>query len=204
MTQRAHDRTASVYPVALAVALVVVLGASFFAAQEAPSVSNSGPSQSNSSDGSPGQTGQVGASYDDNGLNCRLPGYAASASYPDMRYLVPRVVHTQAFLRATNGTPYVYSGGDKHGAGWINVGGKIVSSPLQNFSIVGGNTTITPPGMQIYFRSYGPGTSCEGNNLNAPTSEIWVDVPIENGAYNMTGMSVHQVPAWTGAPRLGG
>ena len=199
-----HYRTAGAYPAALALAVVIALGVSFFAAQEAPSVSNSGPIPSISSGVSPGQIAPVGVSYSDNGLNCTLPAYAASSSYPDMNYLVPKVVQTQAFLHATHGTPYVYSGGDKHDAGWINVGGKIVSSPLQNFSIVGGNTTITPPGMQIYFRSYGLGTSCEGNNLNAPTSEIWVDVPIENGAYNITGMSVHQVAPWTGAPKLGG
>jgi hypothetical protein len=117
-----------------------------------------------------------------------------------MAYLVPKVVQTQAFLRATHGALYVYSHGGKYGAGWINVGGKIVSSPLQNFSIIGGNTTVTPPGMEIVFRTYGAGTSCEGNNLNAPTGEIVVEVPIENGGYNITGMWVHQGPASIGAP----
>lgn len=186
-----HNRTAGAYPLALAVALIVALSASFFAAQEAPRVSNGAPA---------GPGGPAGASYGDNALACTLP--TNTPSY--LSSLVPRVVQTQAFITATNAIPYVFDHTSNYSTGWITIGGKIVPGPLGNFSIIGGNTTITPPGTEIVFLSYGPGTSCEGNNLNAPIGQIVVEVPIENGAYNMTGIVVHPLAPYVPGPIPGG
>jgi hypothetical protein len=201
MVKLVYSRSAGAYPVALAVVLIVALGASFFAAQEAKSVSNSkpaGPMPSVSIGGSGGPIGLVGALYGDNGLSCTLP--PSPTSGPDIDYLVPKVVQAPAFLRATNGAPYILNNAENYGDGWINVGGKIVSGPLQNFSIIGGNTTITPPGAELVFYSYGAGTSCEGNGP-VHTGEIVVHVPLENGAYNMTGIWVHpRIQPYNGVP----
>jgi hypothetical protein len=194
-------RAAGAYPVALAVVLIVALGASFFASQEAPSVSNSkpaGPMPSVSVGGLGGPIGLVGALYGDNGLNCTLP--PSPISGPDINYLVPKVVQDPAFLGPTKGHPYIFYGGILYGNGTQIIGGKVHVYPNQTLSVIGGTTIHSPPGAELTFYSYGPGTTCQdssipsmsqGNGVSGRSGEIVVHVPLENGAYNLTAIWVH-------------
>ncbi len=172
------SRTASAYPVALAVALIVALGASFFAAQEAPSVSIGRPA---------GPIGPAGTSYCNNGLCCTLP----TNEPPYVNYLVPKVIQSQAFLGPTKGHPYVFYGGILYGNGTQVIGGKVHVYPNQTLTVIGGTTIHSPPGAELTFYSYSIPSISQGNGVSGRTGEVVVHVPLENGAYNLTAIWVH-------------
>jgi len=173
-------RTAGVSPLALVVALAVLLTVSFVAGQGASNVSKGAASQANA---------VINTPYSDNGITCQLG--ANSPSY--VTYLVPRVVQSPIFLAATAGSPYLF-GDSSNMTNRIQIlGGQVTSGPTENFSVAGGTTIHLPSVVDLSFYTYGPGTSCAGQPP-PPKEFLMVNVPLEGGSFNLTGIQVIPVP----------
>ena len=106
----------------------------------------------------------------------------ASCSQP--AYLVrlaSQVEQTQSFVQASRGLSYVLAfGNNETGSGTAN-----------------GIPVVYPPLTLLTFYSYG-GAPTQGCSSSLETSGVvgalWVQVPVENGAYNLTQMSVYFTP----------
>ena len=120
--------------------------------------------------------------YSDNGLTCTLP--TGTPSY--VSYLVPLVVRSSDFQNLANGAAYVYSYTDNVTNDVVTIGGT-----FENSTIVGGTTQNLPAMVEMGFYTYGANTFCgETGTLNA-VHLIFVQVPIQNGVFNITGATYH-------------
>lgn len=122
------------------------------------------------------------ARYSDNGLSCSLsigtPIYIAN--------LVPEITSSAQFRSITSGAPYVYSYTDNITNNIVIVGGT-----YQNGVIVGGVTQHLPPMVELGFYTAGQATSCSDTGTATAIHYLDVQVPIENGALNVSAASYH-------------
>lgn len=121
-------------------------------------------------------------SYSDNGISCSLP--ASTPSY--LQYLTPRIVQSTGFLNLANDSPYVYEYADNITNDMVTIGGNYT-----NGTIVGGYTQYLPPMVEMGFYTYGPGTFCGETGTLTAIHLIIVQVPIENGMFNISEATFH-------------
>lgn len=123
-------------------------------------------------------------SYTINGLTC-----AAIAGTPEkVTAVVSELTANSRFKAATNGSRFVLGNYENITARSQTVGGKILSGPTQNGSVIGGAVVHFPDVTEFVFYSYGPSTTC----VRESGDYTWMDVqvPIQNAAYNVTGMQI--------------
>ena len=116
-------------------------------------------------------------SYNDNGISCSLP--ASTPSY--IQYLTPRIVQSTGFLHLAKGSPYVYEYTDNITHDTVTIGGTYA-----NGTIVGGYTQYLPPMVEMGFYTYGSGTFCGETGTLTVIHLIIVQVPMENGLFNIS------------------
>jgi hypothetical protein len=133
------------------------------------------------------QTGPTATTYSDNGLTCTLP--TQMASY--VAFLVPQIAQNSRFLTVTNGLPYVYEYSDNITDRSVTTDGTLQGGATQNGSVVGGTVTHLPPVVEIVFYTFGATTSCGETNPAAAIHSIVVQVPIQDGEFNMTAATFH-------------
>lgn len=134
----------------------------------------------------------VALNYSVNGLTCSLPGGTPTS----VELLVQRVVLSPQFISKTGGLPYVYLGFDNTTDHVITTGKVTTTAPspgnaTSGVNIVGGvTTTRLPDTTELGFATWGPATSCASSG--AYFHWINVQVPIQEGKYNITGAQVFQ------------
>lgn len=134
----------------------------------------------------------VAPNYSVNGLTCSLPGGTPTS----VELLVQKVVLSPQFISKTGGLPYVYLGFDNTTDHVITTGQVTTTTPspgnaTSGVKIVGGvTTTKLPDTTELGFATWGPATSCASGG--AYLHWINVQVPIEEGKYNITGAQVFQ------------
>ena len=117
----------------------------------------------------------TGPTYTINGLTCHVP--AAYQSYPSVTHLLPLVTTDSRFLNITGGMPFVFGNAEN------------ITDRTQQ---VGNQPPVhLPDVLEMVFYSNGPSTSC-GMLLGISEPTIDVQVPLQNGAYNMTGASFNE------------
>jgi len=110
----------------------------------------------------------TGPTYTINGLTCHVP--AAYQSYQSVIRLLPRVTTNPRFLNLTGGMPFVFGNAEN------------ITDRIQQ---IGNQPPVhLPDVLEMVFYSIGPKTSC---NMYGGGTTIDVQVPIQNGGYNMTG-----------------
>jgi hypothetical protein len=112
----------------------------------------------------------VGPTYTINGLKCHVP--TAYQSYSSVVHLLPLVTTNPRFLNLTGGMPFVFGNAENITDRTQQIG----NQPLIHL----------PDALEMVFYSIGANTSC-GMLLGGSETTIDVQVPIQNGAYNMTG-----------------
>ena len=111
----------------------------------------------------------TGPTYTINGLTCHVP--AAYQFYPSVIHLLPLVTTNSRFLNPTNGTPFVFGNAEN------------ITDRTQQ---IGNQAPVhLPDALEMVFYSMGPSTSC-GMYEGLSETTIDVQVPIQNGGYNMT------------------
>jgi len=115
-------------------------------------------------------TAAVGPAYTINGLTCHVP--VAYQSSPSVMHLLPLVTTDPRFLNLTRGVPFVFGNAE-------NITDRVRQVDNQP-------PVHLPDALEMVFYSTGPNTSC-GMLLGGSETAIDVQVPIQNGAYNMTG-----------------
>jgi hypothetical protein len=133
------------------------------------------------------RTGPAATTYSDNGLTCALP--TQTASY--VAFLVPQIAQNSRFLNATNGSPYVYEYSDNITDRAVTTGGTLQGGATQNGSVTGGIVTHLPPVVEIVFYTFGATTSCGETNAAAAIHSIVVQVPIQDGEFDMSAATFH-------------
>ena len=119
----------------------------------------------------------VGLTYSINGLTCHVP--AAYQSYPSVIHLLPMVTTNPRFLNLTYGMPFVFGNAEN------------ITDRTQQ---IGNQPPVhLPDALEMVFYSTGPSTCC-GVLLGGSETTIDVQVPIQNGAYNMTGAAFNGPP----------
>lgn len=117
----------------------------------------------------------LGPTYTVNGLTCHVP--AAYQSYPSVVRLLPLVTANPRFLNLTGGMPFVFGNAEN------------ITDRIQQ---VGNQLPVhLPDVLEMVFYSIGPNTSC-GMLLGISETTIDVQVPIQNGGYNMTGATFNE------------
>lgn len=122
--------------------------------------------------------------YSINGLSCQFQ--ATTPAY--VRDIVASLGQNARFLSATNGSPFMLGGYGNITDRTQIVGGKLLSGPTQNGSVVGGTTIRLPDVVELVFYNVGPNTTC--NRQVGSGFSIDVQVPIQNGGLNMTGAHI--------------
>lgn len=153
--------------------IVLVDSASFVAAQR--SGISSQPAEVT-------QSNSAGTAYGDNGVTCTLPSNAP----PYIVFLVPQVTQSSGFLKLANGNPYIYEYNDNITDRTVVIGGVVEGN-----TIVGGATEHLPPVVEMVFYTYGSSTICGETSSATAIHAIVVQVPVQNGAFNMTGATFH-------------
>jgi len=132
--------------------------------------------------------------YTVNGLTCPFPN---AISAPDA-VLAMKVVQSPSFISMAAGLPYKLFYVDNLTGRTVTTG-RVITSPYSPGNTTNGQrtyenvtTTILPDTTELTFTTWGPTTSCT-DVVGAGTYLylIEVQVPIQNGGYNMTGESVH-------------
>lgn len=143
---------------AMFVAIALLVGATVAISAIVPSKTTPGTAISNS----------AGVTYSDNGLICTLPiGTPAYVSS-----LVPRITQTAQFNDRAGSLPYVY----------------VYTDNITNHSVtVNNNTKELPDMVELGFYTDGPTTSCNDTGTLSAIHLILVQVPLQNGAFNLTG-----------------
>jgi hypothetical protein len=131
--------------------------------------------------------GPVATTYSDNGLTCTLPTQTAS----HVAFLVPQIAQNSRFLTVTNGLPYVYEYSDNITDRSVTTGGTLQGGAMQNGSVTGGIVTHLPPIVEIVFYTFDSTTSCGETNAAAAIHSIVVQVPVQDGGFNMTAATFH-------------
>jgi len=118
-----------------------------------------------------------GAAYTINGLTCPIP--QAYMSYVSVTYLLPLVTTSPRFLSLTNGMPFVFGNAEN------------ITDRMQQ---IGSQPPVhLPDVVEMVFYSNGLGTNC--NNFHPNTAQaIVVQVPKQNGGFNMTGATFNTSP----------
>ena len=112
----------------------------------------------------------TGPTYSINGLTCHVP--AAYQSYPSVIHLLPLVTANPRFLNLTRGMPFVFGNAEN------------ITDRTQQ---IGNQPPVhLPDALEMVFYSMGSNTSC-GMYEGLSETTIDVQVPIQNGSYNMTG-----------------
>ncbi len=183
------ERPLRLLPIALVVSLVAVTGGVLLAnsnatgghTEQSPSVMYAQPAVNGNS------SGVV--------LSCPVPSTWA----PSIANLVPLVAQNEKFLNATRGAPYVFDFATLVSNRTETIGGVFEGGPAQNGSVVGGRVIHFPPALEMQWYNYGPNTYCGENAPLSATGHILVFVPLQAGAFNMTGIEVY--PLETGSGR---
>ena len=123
-------------------------------------------------------------SYTINGLTCSDPSGTSSA----VATLVSNVVSNSRFQQATNGSKFLLGNYENITDRVQTIGGKLLAGPDQNGSVIGGTSVRLPDVTELVFYSYGASTTCE--RVPGDYVALDVQVPIQDGAYNMTGMQI--------------
>ena len=119
----------------------------------------------------------TGPTYTINGLTCHVP--IAYQSYRSVIYLLPMVTSNPRFVNLTSGLPFVFGNAE-------NITGRTQQ--------IGNQPPVhLPDALEMVFYSMGPNTSC-GEYEGLQETTIDVQVPIQNGAYNMTGTTFNGLP----------
>lgn len=116
--------------------------------------------------------------YTINGLTCSVPsGYLSFAS---VIYLLPLVTTSPRFLNLTDGLPFVFGNAE-------NITG--ITQQIDDQPPV-----HLPDTVEMVFYSYGPSTYCgEMQTLTEYAQNVIdVQVPIQNGGFNLTGTAYHR------------
>ena len=112
----------------------------------------------------------TGPTYTINGLTCHVP--ADYQSNPSVLQLFPLVTTNPRFLNLTSGMPFVFGNAEN------------ITDRVQQ---IGNQPPVhLPDALEMVFYSSGPGTSCS-MYFGKSEATIDVQVPIQSGAYNMTG-----------------
>ena len=115
----------------------------------------------------------TGPTYTINGLTCHVP--ADYQSYPSVLQLLPVVTTNPHFLNLTSGMPFVFGNAEN------------ITDRVQQ---IGNQPPVhLPDALEMVFYSSGLSTSC---SMYFGKSEVTlvVQVPFQNGAYNMTGAAL--------------
>jgi hypothetical protein len=113
--------------------------------------------------------------YSVNGLTCPYPANTSA----EMVSLISKVTTNQRFLAETNGSKFVLGN-------FQNITDRI--------QVIGGNRTVSgttihlPDVTELDFYSSGASTTCE--RASGPFLNLDVQVPIQDGQYNVTGMQL--------------
>lgn len=127
--------------------------------------------QPTSASGQNAATGQtaVPGDYTVNGLTCPDPSHTSAEEVT----LISQITESPRFQAATNGSRFVL--GD-------------FENLTDRIQTINGTTTRLPDALELVFYGYGSATTCvrgPGNYV-----DLFVDVPIENGIYNVTDMQI--------------
>ena len=125
------------------------------------------------------------ASYRLNGLTCPVP--SDYLRYRSVTSLLPEVTMSPGFLNLAKGMPFGFGNAE-------NITDRILQ-------IDGRPHVRLPDALEMVFYSGGPDTSC-GMLLNKAQAVIDAQVPIQNGAYNITGTTLGTLTP-SGGPRTG-
>jgi hypothetical protein len=126
------------------------------------------------------------AYYTINGLTCADPSDTPNT----VTALVSAITSSQRFLAATNGSQFVLGNYESITDRETTSGGKFFSGPDQNGTLVGGTVINLPDVLELVFYGYGPSTTCARPGGHTAFLALDVQVPIQNGVYNMTGMQI--------------
>jgi hypothetical protein len=113
----------------------------------------------------------AGPAYTINGLTCVVP--KDYTSYSSVVHLLPLVTTSPRFLNLTEGLPFVFT----YAGNITNRTQQIGSQPVQHL----------PDVVEMTFYSHGPNTTCGMVSAFRAQSFIDVQVPIQQGNYNVTG-----------------
>ena len=119
----------------------------------------------------------IEGAYTINGLTCPVP--KDYLSYSSVIYLLPLVTTSPLFLSLTNGMPFVFGNAEN------------ITNRMQQ---IGNQPPVhLPDVVEMVFYNNGPTTSC--SNFHPNTAQVIdVQVPIQNGGFNLTGASYHASP----------
>ena len=124
-----------------------------------------------------------GPSYTINGLTCSVP--QAYLRYTSVIHLLPLVTATSGFQSLANEMPFVFGNAEN------------LTNGIQQ---IGNNPPVhLPDALEMVFYSAGQKTTC-GTFLNRAQVIIDVQVPIQNGGYNLTGATYDTLTP-SGGPR---
>jgi len=115
----------------------------------------------------------TGNLYAVNGLTCSIP--TDYLSFVSVVHLLPLVTKSSQFLNATHGMPFVFGNAEN------------MTGSTQQF----GNRPPVhlPDAVEMVFYTFGPSTYCGENQTltNRAQSIIDVQVPVQDGRFNLTG-----------------
>jgi hypothetical protein len=160
--------------VAIGFILIVVLSGSFWAATFLLK------------DDQPGSSGRTNAeqSYTINGSTCQDP----NGTSPAIAALISSVTQSPRFQQATNESRFLLGNYENITGRVQTIGGKLLAGPAQNGSVIGGTAVHLPDVTELVFYSYGASTTC--GRVPGDYVALDVQVPVQDGVYNMTGMQI--------------
>lgn len=121
-----------------------------------------------------------GATYAINGMTCPIP--ADYLSFTSVVHLLPLVTQNSQFVGLTSGSRYLFGNAENITARTEQTG----NQPPQHL----------PDVLEMVFYYFGPGTNCGMNQTvtNRAQSVIVVQVPVENGTFDLAGATYHLSP----------
>lgn len=113
-----------------------------------------------------------------NGLTCSIP--AAYLSSTSVVRLVPLVTQSPQFISLANGSRYVFGNAENITGRTQQVG----SQPAQHL----------PDVLEMVFYGHGPDTDCAMTSANGAQGTIVVQVPLQNGTFDLPIATYHVSP----------